>query len=220
MNSAPEPSVSLAPPPRAAAVSGIVFCALYAVSLVLIRMAMPADPSDPGAWLTDPAFRDRIELALNLAPLAGIAFLWFMAVLRGRIGAFEDRFFATVFLGSGLLFVGMLFTCAAVALALLNTFGTPPPGASDAYRFARGLTHSLMNPFGMRMAAVFMFATSSIALRTAMLARWVSFTGFAFGSTLLLVITDFPWIALLLPCWVLLVSVWILAAELHRHRRE
>lgn len=33
---------------------------------------------------------------------AGIAFLWFIGVIRDRSGAHEDRFFATVFLGSGL----------------------------------------------------------------------------------------------------------------------
>jgi hypothetical protein len=29
-------------------------------------------------------------------PFAGIAFLWFIGVLRDRLGEFEDRFFATV----------------------------------------------------------------------------------------------------------------------------
>jgi len=218
MNTASKESGRPAPPPKLVAVSGIVFSALYLASLVLIRLAMPADPSDPGAWLADPAVRGRVHLALNLAPLAGIAFLSFIAVLRNRIGALEDRFFATVFLGSGLLFIAMLYTGAAVALALLNTFDEALPGASDAYRLGRGLSYTLMNPFAIRMAAVFIFATSSIGLRSGMLARWVSFVGFATGLTLLLVITDFPWIALLLPCWVLLVSTWILAADFRRTR--
>ena len=66
------------------------------------------------------------------------------------------------------------------------------------------MAYALMNTYGMRMAAVFMFATSTIGLRTAVLSRWVSFVGFAFGLVLLLVITDFAWIALLFPFWVLL----------------
>ena len=70
-----------------------------------------------------------------------------------------------------------------------------------------------MNTFGMRMAAVFMFVTSTIGLRTAVLARWVSFVGFAFGLVLLLVITDFAWIALVFPLWVLLVSTYILCSD-------
>jgi hypothetical protein len=216
------PSVSGNPPtpPRVVAISGIVFSALYIVSLVLLRLAVPADPTEPGAWLADPVFRHWARIALNLVPFTGIAFLWFMAVLRNRIGLLEDRFFATVFLGSGLLFVAMLFTAAAVSRGLLDTFGasTSLPGQSEAYRVARGMAYALMNTFGTRMAAVFMFVTSTIGLRTAVLSRWLSFVGFAFGLVLLLVITDFAWIALLFPFWVLLVSTWILIKDFQQGR--
>jgi hypothetical protein len=215
-----EPGKSPAPP-RGVAVSGIAFSALYFASLVLVRLAVPADPTEPGAWLEDPGFRNWVRIALNLVPFTGIAFLWFMAVLRNRIGLLEDRFFATVFLGSGLLFVAMLFAAAAVARGLLDTFGTGVslPVQSETYGFGRGMAFALMNTFGMRMAAVFMFVTSTIGLRTAVLSRWVSFVGFAFGLVLLLVITDFAWIALLFPCWVLLVSTWILIADFHEGRQ-
>ncbi len=207
-------------PPRVVAISGIVFSVLYVASLLLIRLAVPADPAEPGAWLANPDFRNWIRVALNLVPFTGIAFLWFMAVLRNRIGLLEDRFFATVFLGSGLLFVAMLFTAAAVAQGLLDTFssGNGLPGQSEAYAVGRRMGYALMNTFGMRMVAVFMFVTSTIGLRTAVLARWVSFVGFAFGLVLLLVITDFAWIALLLPCWVLLVSTWILTVDFRQVR--
>ncbi|MBI3864142.1 MAG: hypothetical protein HY290_19845 [Planctomycetia bacterium] len=202
-------------PPRVVAISGIIFSALYIASLVLLRLAVPADPMEPGSWLSDPILRNWVRIALNLVPFTGLAFLWFMAVLRNRIGLREDRFFATVFLGSGLLFVAMLFAAAAVARGLLDTFG---PGdnmtdRSEAFTVARGMAHALMNTFGMRMAAVFMFMTSSIGLRTAFLPRWLAFVGFALGLVLLLVITDFAWIALLFPLWVLLVSAYILVAD-------
>jgi hypothetical protein len=75
-----------------------------------------------------------------------------------------------------------------------------------------------MNTFGMRMAAVFMFVTSMIGLRTAVLARWVSLVGFALGLILLLIITDFAWIALLFPFWVLLVSAYILIEDARRQK--
>jgi len=45
--------------------------------------------------------------------------LWFIGVLRDRLGEREDKFFATVFFGSGLLFLAMLFAAAAVAGALI-----------------------------------------------------------------------------------------------------
>jgi hypothetical protein len=205
-------------PPRVVAISGIVFSVLYIVSLVLIRLAVPADPTEPGLWLADPAFRDWVRIALNLVPFTGIAFLWFMAVMRNRIGLLEDQFFATVFLGSGLLFVATLFAAVSVARGLLDTFAAGLPDQSEAYRLGRGMAYALMNTFGMRMAAVFMFVTSTIGLRTAVLARWVSFVGFAFGLVLLLVMTEFAWITLLFPLWVLLVSTYILSAEFRLER--
>jgi hypothetical protein len=212
----------IAAPPRVVAISGIIFSALYMATLVLVRLAVPADPTEPGAWLANPAFRNWVRVALNLAPFTGIAFLWFMAVLRNRIGLLEDRFFATVFLGSGLLFVAMLFAAVAVSRGLLDTFGDDGslPVQSETYRVGRGMAYALMNTFGMRMAAVFMFVTSTIGLRTAVFSRWVSFVGFAFGLVLLLVITDFAWIALLVPFWVLLVSTWILIADFRPGRLD
>ena len=205
-------------PPRIVAISGIVFAALFTASLVLIRLAVPADPTDPGVWLTDPVLRRWVVMSLNLVPFAGLAFLWFMAVLRNHIGQLEDRFFATVFLGSGLLFVAMLFAAVAVAEGLLVTFagGGSPLGQSESYRIGRGMAYALMNTFGMRMAAVFMFVTSMIGLRTGVLPRSVSLIGFAFGLVLLLVITDFAWIALLLPLWVMLVSIYVLVVNVRR----
>ena len=92
-------------PPRAAAIAGMLFSALMGVSLVIIRLAVPDYRTDPGEWLTDPFHRNAVRFALQLLPFAGIAFLWFIGVLRNRLGEQEDQFFATVFLGSGLLFV-------------------------------------------------------------------------------------------------------------------
>ena len=205
-------------PPPVVAISGILFSALYIVSLVLIRLAVPADPTEPGLWLADPSFRNWVRIALNLVPFTGIAFLWFMAVLRNRIGLLEDRFFATVFLGSGLLFVGMLFAAVSVTRGLLDTFAAGLPDQSETYRLGRGMAYALMNTFGTKMAAVFMFVTSTIGLRTAVLARWLSFVGYAFGLVLLLVMTEFAWIALVFPLWVLLVSTYVLSSDFRQER--
>src|SRR5215471_3694353 len=85
--------------PRAAAVAGVVFSALMFVDLAIVRITIPYDPDEPGIWLMDPARRNAVRFALNLIPFAGIAFLWFVGVLRDRLGVLEDRFFATVFFG-------------------------------------------------------------------------------------------------------------------------
>jgi hypothetical protein len=208
-------------PPRIVAISGMIFVVLYVASLILVRIAVPANPTEPGAWLADLTLRSWVRFALNLIPFTGIAFLWFMAVLRNRIGGLEDRFFATVFLGSGLLFVAMLFVAAAVAQGLLDTFATEGsrPAQNAAYAVGRAMGYALMNAFAVKMAAVFIIVTSAIGLRTAIFPRWMALVGFALALLMLLTITDFAWIALVFPSWVLLLSAYILVTDFgHRHQ--
>lgn len=88
-------------PPRGAAIAGVIFSILLIVGLGLARYAVPADPSLPGVWMTDPDRRNAVRFALDLVPFAGIAFLWFIGVLRNRLGELEDQFFATVFSQAG-----------------------------------------------------------------------------------------------------------------------
>ena len=131
--------------PRGAAVAGIVFSVLLVTAVLLLRLSVPSDPLKPEAWLQmKPA---RVVLALNLVPFAGIAFLWFIGVLRDRLGAFEDRFFATVFLGSGLLFLAMLFVGAAALGALILVYGAEPQRlvGSATFELARGLIAHIVN---------------------------------------------------------------------------
>lgn len=209
-------------PPRAVAISGMIFAVLFIASLVFTRLAIPADPTEKGVWLADPALRERVRFALSLIPFTGIAFLWFMAVLRNRIGGLEDRFFATVFLGSGLLFVGMLFVATAVAQGLVDTFTAEgkTPAQSEAYAVGRAMSYALMNTFAVKMAAVFILVTSTIGLRTAVYSRWMVFVGYALALVMLLAISDFAWIALVFPAWVLLVSVYVLVAEFRQGQIE
>jgi hypothetical protein len=93
--------------PRAAAIAGIVFSLLLILVFWLLRISVPDDPQEPGSWLNSQS--STVALAVNLVPFAGIAFLWFIGVLRDRLGGREDKFFATVFFGGGLLFLAMLF---------------------------------------------------------------------------------------------------------------
>src|SRR5207248_4556212 len=144
------PSTRPPAPPRAAAVAGVIFSVLMSVSLILVRLAVPAPHADAGVWLTDPSRRNALRLAVHLAPFAGIAFLWFIGVLRNRLGTLEDQFFATVFLGSGLLFVASLFAAAAMTAALIESvvFGSIH---SETYYFGRCVSDALLNLFAMKM---------------------------------------------------------------------
>ena len=197
--------------PRAAAVAGIIFSALLITALVLLRLSAPAHALNPGAWLSNPRNRAEVAVALNLVPFAGIAFLWFIGVLRDRIGEREDRFFATVFLGSGLLFVAMLFVAAAVAGATIAAAGSRLPG-TDVLVLSRNVTGSLLNVYAMRMAAVFTLTTVNIARHTRIVSRWLIYAGLACAAVLLVGIGISPWVELVFPAWILALSLEILVA--------
>ena len=197
--------------PRAAAVAGIVFSVLMISALVLLRISAPAHPGDVGAWLTNSEKRAAVAVALNFVPFAGIAFLWFIGVVRDRVGDREDRFFASVFLGSGLLFVAMLFVAAAVSGGLIAevTSGRPSTGTLS---LARNVTSSLLNVYSMRMAAVFTLSTVTIARRTQIVSRWLTVAGLAAAAVLIIGIGISPWVELVFPAWIMALSVDILTA--------
>ena len=152
------------------------------------------------------------------AAVAGIAFLWFIGVIRDRVGEREDRFFATVFLGSGLLFVGMIFVTAAVAGGLIASVSPSGPPGADSLALARNTSAILMNVYAMRMAAVFTLTTVTIARRTEIVSRWLSVAGLVAAVVLLVGVGISPWVELLFPVWILALSIDILIAGLRAAR--
>jgi uncharacterized membrane protein len=204
-------------PPPGAAISGVIFSVLLIVSLGLARYAIPADPSLSGTWLTEPGPRRAVQLALDLVPFAGIAFLWFIGVLRNRLGELEDQFFATVLLASGLLFVACLFAAGAVMAALIESVAAGNFD-SETYYFGRRVGDALVNLFAIKMAGVFMISLCTIGLRTAILPRWMAFLGYACALVLLVVIANWRWIALVFPIWMLLVSLQIFLKEFQQRK--
>ncbi len=202
--------------PKAAAIAGVVFSLLTLASFGLLLSAIPADREASGAWLA--ASTNEVALALNLIPFAGIAFLWFIGVIRDQLGRREDRFFATVFLGSGLLFLGMLFVAAAVIGAMLMAFRDEPAAfsASPTFRFARAVLSSLVNIYMVKMAGVFMISTSTVAMSTRFAPRWLAALGYLLAALLLIGSSFLRWSFALFPLWVLLLSIHILAGSFGR----
>jgi hypothetical protein len=130
--------------------------------------------------------RTLIRLSLSLVPFAGIAFLWFIGVVREQLGAVEDRLFSTVFMGSGLLFLAMLFTGAAISASLIAMLAGANANA-DVFAYGRDTAQGLFSVYAMRMAAVFTLSVSTVGLRTSALPRWVSYLGYLMALVLLLV---------------------------------
>jgi hypothetical protein len=207
--------------PRAAGIAGLVFSLLFVVAILLSRPA-PARGSTAAEiarfYLDEPGAGRVVLLGLYLIPFSGIAFLWFIAAIRAHLGERGDRFFATVFLGSGLLFVAMLFSSAASAgslLAAVKYQGQPLPGP-DTVVFARALAFAFLFVFGVRAAAVFMLVVSTIGLRTGFLPRWLVIAGYVGGLVFLFTVTYVELLVLILPAWVTAVSVVILRAGFRR----
>ena len=196
--------------PRAAAVAGILFSVLLLAVFWLMRLSVPADPHEPGAWLRGGV--TYVALALNLVPFAGVAFLWFVGALRDKLGAREDQFFATVFLGSGLLVLAMLFAAAAVVGAIIIAFHSAPEALIDSatFYFGRGLAYGMINIYVVKTASVFMITTSTIALYTQLTPRWLAIGGYVVAVVLLIGSYYLDWSILVFPLWVLLVSLCIL----------
>jgi hypothetical protein len=155
---------------------------------------------------------------MNLFPFAGVAFLWFIGVLRDRLGQLEDRFFATVFFGSGLLFLGMLFTASAIVGAILMAFATQPEQLIDSatFHFARATVYNLVNIYMIKMASVFMITTSTVAIYTKIAPRWLAIFGYALSLLLLFGSYYISWSFAVFPLWVLLYSTYILMENLRR----
>jgi len=202
--------------PKAAAIAGIAFSLLMFTIFWLLRRSVPTDPLESGAWLATNA--RTVALALNLIPFAGVAFLWFIGVLRDRLGQQEDRFFATVFF-SALLYLAMLFIAAAVIGAVILVAASAEPNElinSATFRFARAATYIVMNVYAIKMAAVFMISTSTVVIYTGIAPRWIAVIGYLLALVLLVGSYYISWSFAVLPVWVFLISVYILIDNLRR----
>jgi hypothetical protein len=197
-------------------VAGLVFSLLYGASLVLIRAAIPADAAAGAEWLAEGT--QQVAVALWLLPFAGIAFLWFMGVVRERFGALEDQLFATVFLGSGLLFLAMTFVGGAMAGGLLAGYAAFPEAIveSGVYTFARMATYQIINLYAVRMSAVFMISSATLWVRTGVMPRWLSLLTYPVAILLLLSGSLSLWASLAFPLWVLIVSLYVLVLNFRR----
>jgi hypothetical protein len=205
--------------PKGAAIAGIVFSVLLIISFVLVLTSIPANLQDDGTWLSTQG--RTVLLGLNLVPFAGIVFLWFIGVVRDRLGTGEDQFISTVFFGSGLLFVAMLFVVAAIAGSTIFLYINQADRAlaSTYYALGQTITHEILNTYMLKMAGVFMISTTTLFNRSRSIPKWLGLLGYALAAILLLRISHADrliWISLAFPLWVLLISLYILIQNYRR----
>jgi len=206
--------------PRSAAIAGIIFAVLYGASRVLLYLSIPPYGTADTSWMETNA--GMVSLALNLIPYAGIAFLWFIGVVRDLLGDLEDRLFATVFLGSGLLFLALTFISGAIAGGLLSSFmiQSNTMVESGVYTYNRAVLYQIVNVYSIRMAGAFMISMGTIWIRTGLGHRGWAFATYALALVLLLTIDFSFWVVLIFPSWVFAVSVYILVRNLRQQSLE
>ena len=195
--------------PRAAALAGVLFAVLFAAVIILIRSSLPEGAQPGSQWIDTGG--DKIKLASELMPFAGICFLWFIGVVRANLGRFEDKFFATVTLGSGLLFLAMMFTASAVGAGLAES--QHYSGGGGVGIFGQMLLLKLSKTYAIRMAAVFMMSLATIWLRTGLMPRWLVALSYTAALTLTIGGDTTMWLVLAFPVWVLIVSVLFLVRD-------
>jgi hypothetical protein len=169
---------------------------------------MPARGEDATGWLQSQ--HGTITTAAVLMPFVGISFLWFIGVVRDGFGRYEDRFFLSIFLGSGLLFLAMMFVATAVAAALVSSNGTDPAARAQVVEFGRMIVISATQTYALRMAAVFMISLGTIWWKTGLMPRWVVGLTYLLPLVLLIAGDTSKWLTLVFPAWVLAVSIIIL----------
>jgi hypothetical protein len=208
--------------PRAAAIAGILFSLFFITSVGMMRVAIPEEvgADDANVWLQNNAA--TVSFALTLVPFAGIAFLWFMGVVRAHLGDREDQLFATVFFGSGLLFLAMIFSSAAVAGGTISAYALAPTAleGSGVITFGRSVIYTITNVYAVRMAGVFMLSLATIWGRTGAMPRAFVLVTYALAVLLLVVINLSLWVIMIFPLWVLAISIYILVVSMRGKKSD
>jgi hypothetical protein len=204
--------------PKAAAFAGIAFAVLQITSYCLMQTSIPAESLNEKA-LTQLA--QNMSLGLSLLPFAGIAFLWFLGVLRDRLGHLEDQFFSTLFFGSALLYLAMTFVSAAVMGGMLAVYAVEPSLLLDGaiLPFGRAVTYKFNNVYAIRMAGMFMLVLGTIWVRTGLMPRLLAILTYLTALSLIIGVVFWPWSTLFFPAWVFVVSVYILVLN-YRYKHE
>lgn len=208
--------------PRAAALAGVLFAVLFAAAIILIRTSLPEGAQPGSQWIDTGS--DKIKLASEIMPFAGISFLWFIGVVRANLGRYEDKFFSTVTLGSGLLFLAMMFASSAVGAGLAESrhYSGGEIAGSAVGVFGQMLLLKLSKTYALKMAAVFMMSLATIWLRTGLMPRWLTYATYLMAVTLIAGGESSMWLTLAFPFWVLIVSVLFLvrAGVFESHREQ
>jgi hypothetical protein len=202
---------------EAAAIAGLVFAVTSTIAMALLGSSpnLSAQDSEIVVWYSDAANRALLTTGLSLSIVSSISFLWFVAVIRRRVGNREDQFFATVFLGSGILLTAIMLTgtaalaTPAITVDLAN--GRIPD--ANALNAMSGLGTTLILFVLLRIQAVFVLSTSTLALRSSAFSRWLSYLGYGIALVMFFMPILTEPVGLAFPIWVGILSIALLVRK-------
>ena len=197
--------------PRAAAIAGIVYSLLIITVMILTAGAATVRPENvTREWLE--TWSGTFSLVLTMVPFAGIAFLWFTGVVRDRLGRYEDKFFSTIFLSSGIITVLLLLLWAAIFGAMLDTTTLTGIGLidRDIYLFGYTFMNQILGNYALRIAGVYMTAIGTLWYKTRVMPRWLTLITYVLALGFLVGAQRIREARFIFPVWVLVVSVYIL----------
>ena len=203
--------------PRSAAIAGIIYSILMITGMILAYSVTRAKPDDiTREWLE--TWSDTASVTLAIVPFAGIAFLWFTGVIRDRLGEHEDRFFATIFLGSGIITVVLLFIWAAIfgAIMSMTTLAAAGLADDDTYIFGFALMNQIIGNYALRMGGVYMMAIGTLWARSGVMPRWLTIITYVLALGFLVAAGWAREARFIFPAWVFVVSVYILILNYRR----
>jgi hypothetical protein len=198
---------------EAAAIAGIVCAVGWSLALrgLLGMPGIGASDDEINEYYADASNGTAALVWLQVLVVATIAFLWFVGVVRGRLGDREPRLFGTVFLGSSILLAALLFVGAALlaAPAVLLAVGdrTPDPGAVSVMRAGAAVVLSVFAP---RIATLVMFSTASLGRATGALPGWLVVLTYVIGVVEFVNVSISTPTVYVFPAWIALVSIVLL----------
>jgi len=198
---------------EAAAIAGIVCAVGWALSLrgLLQVPSIGASDAEINEYYADRSNGTAAIIWLQLLVIATIAFLWFVGVVRGRLGDREPRLFGTVFLGSSVLLAALLFagTALLAAPSILLAVGdrAPDPAAVSVTRAGAAVVLSVFAP---RIATLVMFSTAGLGRATGALPRWLVVLTYVIGVLAFVNVSIATPTVYAVPAWIAVVSIVLL----------
>jgi len=196
-----------------AAVAGIICAVAWSIALrgLLARPGLEASREEIARFYTDHNSGGYVGPLLALMVIGAVAYLWFVGVVRSRLGARESRLVGTVFLGASVLLTALMLVAASALAApsvLLDVSGqAPDPGAAALFR---ALATVELGVFASRIATLVMFSTASLSLRTGALPRWLVIVTYLVGIAEFVNVTLSTPTLYVFPAWIGLVSIFLL----------